>query len=218
MEARAFAFGRRPDPAGNVSTLITGMGSDNARASMSAAFQASQPRAVLTCGVAGALRPDLRAGDLVFSADEALGLHTTLRELGARPGSFDCVDRVLVTVREKSLQHRRTRADAVEMESGIIRQLCRERGIPAATIRAISDPAGEDLPLDFNALMTPETRRLNYAKLALALLRRPQRLPALIRLQRRTALAIRRLGGVLNRLFDGWPEAPLIHLEPRPSP
>lgn len=204
MEARAFVH--RPGPAGNVSTLITGMGSDNARTSVSAAFQKERPRVVLTCGVAGGLRPDLRAGDILFSADQELGLDTPLHELGARPGTFDCVDRVLVTAREKSGQHRRTGADAVEMESGMIRRLCRERGIPAATIRAISDPAGEDLPLDFNALMTRGTRQLDYAKLALALLRGPQRLPALIRLQRHTALATRRLGKFLNRLFDRWPQ------------
>ena len=63
----------------------------------------------------------------------------------------------------------------------------------------ISDAAQENLPLDFNVLMTAE-QKLNYGKLALALLGSPKKLPALLRLQRQTQIAARNLARVLTRV------------------
>ena len=53
---------------------------------------------------------------------------------------------------------RETGADAVEMESEVIRAMSvGKRASSASPCASISDAAHEDLPLDFNALMTPET-------------------------------------------------------------
>src|SRR6185503_20338017 len=99
---------------------------------------------------------------------------------GACPVKFHCVDRVAITVDEKRELWETTGADAVEMESQIIRAICRAHGIPSATIRVISDAAQENLPLDFNALMTGD-HELNYPRLVLALLSSPRKIPALLR-------------------------------------
>src|SRR2546426_10534717 len=106
---------------------------------------------------------------VVFSADEDAGLTGSLLKAGACPVKFHCVDRVAITVGEKRKLWEATGADAVEMESQIIRAICKAHAIPSATIRVISDSADENLPLDFNALMTSE-QRLNYGKLLLTLL------------------------------------------------
>ncbi len=68
------------------------------------------------------------------------------------------------------------------------------------TVRVISDDAHQDLPLDFNALMTSEDR-INILKLLGKVLREPGRIPKLIEFQRQTVEAARRLGAVLEELL-----------------
>jgi len=102
---------------------------------------------------------------------------------------------------EKRALRDSTGADAVEMESSVIRTLCREWKIPSATVRVISDTAEDDLPLDFNALMTSDDR-IHLGKLALAVFSSPRRFPQLLAFQRQTLTAARELGRVLNELFS----------------
>jgi uridine phosphorylase len=123
-----------------------------------------------------------------------------LEELGAIAAKFYCHRRVAITAAEKRELWRQTGADAVEMESSVIRTICREFKIPSATVRVISDDAQQDLPLDFNALMTADDR-INYLKLAWAVLSRPSRIAKLIEFQRQTLDAARRLGAVLEDLL-----------------
>jgi hypothetical protein len=156
---------------------------------------------VLSCGFAGALDPKFKVGDVLFDEDPETGLGDALRPLGAVPARFHCSDRVVVSAADKAALFRSTGADAVEMESSVIRALCRERGVPGATVRVISDAANEDLPLDFNVLMTAE-QRISAAKLAGAILTSPRAVPRLMRLRRNTNLAARRLAGVLNGLLN----------------
>jgi adenosylhomocysteine nucleosidase len=180
--------------------LITGMGRRNASEQFRKALDRFTPDRVLTCGFAGALNPALKIGDVLFDADFDAGLADKLGALGALPAKFHCSTRVAVTVAEKTELRRTTGADAVEMESAVIRTLCRERKIPSATIRVISDTASEDLPLDFNALMT-SGQKISFPKLALALIKSPQKVPRLMSLQSNTRLAAKRLAGVLEGLL-----------------
>jgi len=180
--------------------LITGIGRENAERRLHSALSRSAYQLVLSCGFAGGLNPYLTTGTVVFSTDEDAGLTPTLLAAGACPVRFHCSSRVATTVEEKRLLWETTGADAVEMESEIIRAICRAHSIPSATIRVISDAANENLPLDFNVFMTAE-QKLNYAKLVLSLLTSPAKIPAMLRLQRQTQLAARNLAGVLSRVI-----------------
>ena len=103
---------------------------------------------------------------------------------------------------EKAALLKLTSADAVEMESGVIRTLCQQRDIPSATIRVISDDAGQDLPMDFNRVAGADGN-MNYFKLAAALARSPSLVPKLRRFQRELDACSRQLGGSLRALLVG---------------
>ncbi|HET7625398.1 MAG TPA: hypothetical protein VFM25_09035 [Verrucomicrobiae bacterium] len=198
-EEAAFALPLRIGK-GQTQILVTGMGRRNASTRFRNALARIAPQRVITCGFAGGLNPALKIGDVLFDEDFDAGLGEALKSLGARPATFHCSTRVAVTALEKAELWRSTGADAVEMESSVIRTICREQGIPGATVRVISDTAQEDLPLDFNALMTAE-QKISTLKLAGALLKKPRSVPRLLELQRNTRVAARRLADVLHGLL-----------------
>lgn len=199
-EEAKFFFPRR-SRAGAIQAWVTGMGRKNAAESLREAVSAVEPERVLTCGFAGGLNPALALSTVVFDHDFDAGVADALTELGALPAKFHCSKRVAITVAEKRSLWESTGADAVEMESSVIRNLCREWKIPSATVRVISDTAHDDLPIDFNALMTSDDR-IHYGKLALAILASPRKISQLIAFQRQTMTAARELGRMLSELFS----------------
>ena len=199
-EEAAFAD-RLPLAKGGCEILITGMGRRNASTRFREALGRFSPERVLTCGFAGALNPELKTGDLLFDEDFDAGLGKRLLQLGAIPAKFYCSARVAITAAEKADLWRDTGADAIEMESSVIRTLCREQRIPSVTLRVVSDAAHENLPLDFNALMTSD-QRISVFKLAFALMKSPRAVPGLLELQRNTRLAARRLAVAVSSLVS----------------
>jgi adenosylhomocysteine nucleosidase len=188
-----------------ISILITGIGGRNAERAIREALAQERPDCVITSGFAGGVRPELPDGTVLYEGDLA-ELEPVLVANGARRGRFHCQDRVAVTAQEKGKLWRQTGADAVEMESGVIRAVCDQEAIPSATVRIILDTAGEDLPLDFNKVLTAG-QRMHGGKLALAILKSPGKIGALRRLRGRTNAAAERLGEVLSRVLIANPES-----------
>jgi hypothetical protein len=180
---------------------ITGMGRDNAERAIEAAIAEINPGLVLTCGFAGGLNPILKSSEVIFNADPGSILYDKLKQAGATPVSFFCARRVAITSEEKQRLWRGTGLDAVEMESESIRDYCRERDIPSATVRVISDTALEDLPLDFNTLLSP-AKKINYSKLTWALVRAPFKLAELLAFQQKTVDAAKALGSFLGKALQ----------------
>jgi nucleoside phosphorylase len=199
-EARWFnrLAGERP----HVRVLITGMGRRNAEEAVRTALAKERPGLVLSCGFAGGLDPELPGGTVVYAVESQPAMEAALQKAGARRVRFHCAERVAATAVDKKALRKATGAEAVEMESRVISAVCAEYDIPTATVRVILDAAGEDLPLDFNSLMT-EDQRMDNCKLALALARSPGKIAALLRLQKQSEAAARRLGEVLERIVQG---------------
>ena len=196
-EARPFE--RRLAGRGDLRLRVTGMGRKNADSGVRAALRDALPAWVITAGFAGGLDPALARGTVVFEADAAFPRGELLHAAGARPARFHCAERIAATAGEKRRLREATGADAVEMESGVIQAVCREAGIPCATVRVISDIAEEDLPLDFNRF-TQADGSLDLGGLLWAIARSPGLIGPLLRLQRHTREAARRLAEVLDRV------------------
>jgi len=118
---------------GNPEILVTGMGRKNSARRIDERLEKPAPTLVLTCGFAGALNPELEIGDVVFDADPETGLAEMLQAAGAESAKFYCAPRVATTAAEKTALRQSTGADVVEMESAVIREICREKKIPSAT-------------------------------------------------------------------------------------
>jgi adenosylhomocysteine nucleosidase len=203
-----------------ISILLTGIGRKNAEKSVRDFLSVNSPKLVLTCGFAGGLNPELKLGEVVFETSfpsssrresaqteignqlepTHVGCYEQLVAAGAKPAKFFCADRIATTVDEKRKLREETGADAVELESGAIHAICRERGIPCATVRVISDTANEDLPLDFNRLSKPDMN-LDYGKLAWAIAKSPGKIGALRRLQQNCQSAANQLAAVLAKIL-----------------
>jgi len=183
-----------------VITLVVGIGRQNAEKAVHRFLHSCTPDVVFTCGFAGGLNPDLKLGDVVFELGDQPEPDLSPEALiaaGAKPAKFVCTDRIATTVAEKQQLRATSGADAVEMESAVIHAVCRELKIPCITLRAISDPADEALPLDFNALSKPD-KSLDFGKLFLAIAKSPGKIGALMALQKKTRLAAQRLAAVLD--------------------
>ena len=69
-------------------------------------------------------------------------------------------------------------------------------------MRVILDTANEDLPLDFNQLMTAD-QKMSYGKLALALVKSPGKVGALLRLQKQSRGGGRETRGGAGQDYGG---------------
>lgn len=187
----------RPPP--HVAVIVSGMGKANAAKALRKYLSNHTPQIVLTCGFAGGLNPALEHCALVYDTDPQFPLLDKLNRTSASAGTFHCADKILVTTSEKQNCFTQTRADAVEMESDVMRNICREHGIPSATFRVISDTATENIPLDFNQLVDAD-QKMQWGKLAFTLLRSPGKIPELMRFQKRVQAAAKNLGAALEQI------------------
>jgi len=139
--------------------------------------QRTQVNGIISTGFCGALDPALKVGDIV-----------------SRFSDIFSTDRVAVTSAEKRNLRAKTGAAAIEMEAAAVAQKAAEWGVPFHCVRAVSDIAQDDMPLDFNLYRDTEGR-FSRGRIAMAALCRPfTRVPALLRLDRNCRIAAESLG------------------------
>lgn len=152
---------------------------------------------VMMAGLAGALSPDLAAGDLVID-DWAEG---TVVPANVRRGTIHSSDRIVSSPAEKSALREQTQAIAVDMENAVVRDWARRIGAQFLAIRAISDRADQSLDPAFMHLVDPWGRPKPLA-LIRTLFRRPSLIPQVLRLGGDSKRAARRLGQAVREIVD----------------
>jgi adenosylhomocysteine nucleosidase len=171
------------------------------RAVTNADLSSSRLEAVITTGYCGGLDPTLKTGDIVV-AEQVLDLATGERfpcaELRnhASCGVVLSQDRIANNVEEKQQLFLKTGALAVEMEAAGVALRSKRAGLPFHCIKVISDVATESFGLDLNRMRTTEGR-VARGKIIIHALVRPNLVPGLLRLKRRTEEVAQGLGEFL---------------------
>lgn len=186
---------------------LTGVGFANARKAIIAALD-WKPDIFISSGLAGSLHDALGVGEVV-AAREVVELETG-RRIGADKNLLQAAEseraRVigrLLTSAEMVLSAEGKRrlgkiGEAVEMESFAAMSEADRAGVPAIAVRAISDAADEDLPMDFGKVLD-ESGNVSAAKIATELARAPHKVPAMVRLAKNSRAAAKELANFLER-------------------
>lgn len=202
--------------------VVVAGGGDAARLERELEAAAGGVSVVLSCGVAGALDPALRAGDVVIGTLHAPfvssevekpamvpGFSTALETNGrlvawlasalpnAHLGTIVGADSIIASTAEKAALHAVTGAIAVDMESHIAARVAARHDLPFAILRTISDSADHALPPAALVGMKPDGGVALGAILA-SLARNPAQLPALIRTGRDAGAAFTALRRALS--------------------
>ena len=195
-----------------IDVLLTGVGGKSAWLETTKIVWDGDVDICISSGLAGALRPEHGLGDVLAAKEvQAVGwkrvvhsdpkLVQVAREHGARVvDSFYSSEHVIVLASEK--RELGKLADAVEMESGEVLYEASAFGAKGIAIRGISDTAGEDLPLDFNRVMTP-AGEVSIPKVLGQVVRHPFSAPALVRFGNQSRMAAEKLCAFLDRYVEG---------------
>jgi hypothetical protein len=158
------------------------------------------PGILLSAGVAGALDPALRTGDIVIHGEAAV-VSCLLHALpNAIVGEVTGSDTIVANPNQKTDLARRTGAIAVDMESHVAERLAKRRDLPFGVVRVISDTADRGLPPAALVGMRPDGG-VALAAILGSLARRPGQLPDLIQTGRDAGLAFRRLSAAFDAIY-----------------
>ena len=155
-------------------------------------------RGVISIGLAGALSPHLKVGDVVIADQMLTGMETwdchetwrvrllsrlTSKVSGAHQGHLFGSDVIIEKPETKSGLYATTGALAVDMESQVAARFAYARNLPLAGLRVISDDASHVLPPAALVAMKPDGG-IALGRVLGSLFKRPTQIPALIRTAR----------------------------------
>ncbi len=205
-----------------VTTLITGVGQQRMRQALgwllsqpAIGGHVYRPRSILSAGFSGALREDLRVGDLIVGTEvvdedgrrwpvtawqQVFNLLDRPRHVGILPpqlwrGPILTTARFVSRPEDKMAVADRHGTLAVDMESATVAELCHRQGVPFACLRVISDDVHTLLSEHLDTIV--DNGQVMPWRLLKRLLRSPQLGVELWRLGRQTRIASQRLAEAL---------------------
>lgn len=190
-----------------VTVLLTGIGKTSAIHAMDSLPLAAHDVCIST-GLAGSLRDELLPGDVVVAGSAntldgtvAASSEQSLRELAvslaAKPVNVSLTSEKLVAT-ALAKDELRQQGSIVEMESAHILAAAQRAQVPAVLVRAISDAADEDLPVNFARILDSQGH-LRIGGLLKEVGLSPHRIPLLIQFGRQSRSAAKSLADFLDR-------------------
>jgi len=204
--------------AGNaeITALVTGVGTESAARAMGLMMRMADDGChfdiCISSGLAGALEKGLAPGDIIAPqvlisqnshADlqsDRLRVDEGLRKQALKGGAVEAnclftTGQVLLKATHK--QSCSSRAQSVDMESFDIVKEASAWGARSVVVRAISDTADEDLPINFNLTLS-DKHQISVIKVIRELMKNPLALPALVRFGNQSRRAAKRLASFLD--------------------
>jgi adenosylhomocysteine nucleosidase len=156
-------------------------------------------RGVISIGIAGALSPQLRPGDLVvaaailaggkrFPADGEWSARLVTRLPGSMLALIAGTNELIATAAQKARMFDATGAQAADMESHIAAEVAQSLGLPFAGLRIVADAATSDLPACASVALTPEGK-VNLAAVLGSVVKGPGQIPQIVRMARESNAA-----------------------------
>lgn len=176
--------------------IVSGMGAENA-ASATQQLINHGATALVSWGTAGGLSKDLQPGDILLPESVLLNnenqkyqtdhnwrqqlLKSITSDLKTNEGLLLHSDTVVTNTEQKLELHKKTKAIAVDMESGAIAQIADQNKLPFLIIRSVVDSSDESIPISaINSV--DEFGQTKPFYLISNLLKKPGDIPKLIKL------------------------------------
>ena len=204
-----------------------GVGRKNAVKAANCLIESIKVDLLISAGVAGGIRHGLNVGDLVVA--ESVGhsnqcdfdggelqlesdyvCNKEVFQLAMQVskgmkmkfhfGSLLTVDKVISCASTKKRIGEQNPFLAVEMESAAVAEVAYGKGVKFAAIRSISDDIDDDLHLDYDSIMSDEGK-VKVTSIALEVLKNPQKLSLLRRLNKQTKTAAKSLALFMSELI-----------------
>jgi adenosylhomocysteine nucleosidase len=206
----------------------TGVGSASAAAKIAKVLAGDRPRVVISAGYAGGLDPELKICDLVLATNfSAPGLVALCRNSAGNRrspvfGGLTSQSAAVESVADKAALADETGAHAVDMETEAIAAACDAARVPLLSVRAISDPASQPLPVPFEHWFDLDRQRPRPVALVSYLARQPSQIVPFARFVRGLSPARLALTGYLvdllgSEAFRDFSEADWVASETDPS-
>lgn len=176
-----------------VAAIVTGMGTDLARAAVVRLLDAAAVERVVVVGITGAVDNVTPLGTLVLPAivvNGATGGEHRPSPLGdgAQHGKMWTTD-VLLTGADRIADLRAQGVVSLDMETAAVAEACEHRDIPWSVFRAISDRATDGSVDEEVFRLSHQDGTPNGPAIARFFVRHPGRLPRMVRMARAAKLA-----------------------------
>ncbi|MFL6514137.1 MAG: hypothetical protein ACJ8M1_03860 [Chthoniobacterales bacterium] len=196
----------------DIAVCHTGVGRGHCRRALNSFLSGVRPEFLISSGFAGSLSPTLNVGDVFLARNYSDPRLTTRMEGGAPapppdpgvrlgPGSRKVapssdrlrfhwgtiltIDAIAHSREERERLAQQHQADAVDMETDVIAEICRARAIPMLSLRVISDSPADPFPAPPDVLFDVARQQTNFGTLIPYLLGHPSAMMGLMKFAKR---------------------------------